>query len=91
MHRCIPEPSSRKKILEEAYLFFLAFFFAGILFSSHHSKISAERNGGARYQLQCIVSARSLVKKKVNDVGRELSFAGSGSLIFNDTHPRVEN
>jgi hypothetical protein len=41
MHRCIPEPSSRK-ILEEAYLFFLAFFFAGILFSSHHSKISAE-------------------------------------------------
>jgi hypothetical protein len=54
-----------KKILEEAYLFFLAFFFAGILFSSHHSKISAEPNGGARCQFQCIVSASSLVKKKV--------------------------
>jgi hypothetical protein len=49
MHRCIPEPSTRK-ILEEAYLFFLAFFFAGILFSSHQFNFSAEPNGGARCQ-----------------------------------------
>jgi hypothetical protein len=58
-------PNVLLEILEEAYFFFLAFFFAGILFSSHGSKFSAVANGGARYQLQCIVSATSLVKKKV--------------------------
>jgi hypothetical protein len=46
MHRCIPDSSFRIC----AYLFFFAFFFAAILFSSKLSKIHAIMDGGARIQ-----------------------------------------
>ena len=48
MHRCIPESSFR--ILESAYLFFFAFFFAAILFSSKLFEFHASVAGGARIQ-----------------------------------------
>jgi hypothetical protein len=48
MHRCIPESSFQ--ILERAYLFFFAFFFAAILFSSKLFEIRASIAGGARIQ-----------------------------------------
>jgi hypothetical protein len=70
-----------KKILEEAYLFFLAFFFAGILFSSHHSKISAETKRRSALSVQCIVSASSLVKKKVMVLVGERSLPDRISLL----------
>jgi hypothetical protein len=48
MHRCIPESSFQ--ILESTYLFFFAFFFAAILFSSKLFEIHASVAGGARIQ-----------------------------------------
>jgi hypothetical protein len=45
MHRCIPEASFT--ILEETYFFFLAFFFAGILFSSHRFNIRHKQRRSA--------------------------------------------
>jgi len=49
----------------KSYLFFLAFFFAGILFSSQVFKYPPITIGGARYQFQCIVTVESNVKQKV--------------------------
>jgi hypothetical protein len=46
MHRCIPDSSFRIF----AYLFFFAFFFAAILFSSKLLEIHASVAGGARTQ-----------------------------------------
>ena len=46
MHRCIPDGSFRIF----AYLFFFAFFFAAILFSSELFEIHASFAGGARIQ-----------------------------------------
>jgi short subunit fatty acids transporter len=46
MHRCIPDSSFRIC----TYLFFLAFFFAAILFSSELFEIRASFAGGARIQ-----------------------------------------
>jgi hypothetical protein len=46
MHCCIPDGSFRIC----AYLFFLAFFFAAILFSSELFEIHASFAGGARIQ-----------------------------------------
>jgi hypothetical protein len=46
MHRCIPDGSFRIC----AYLFFLAFFLAAILFSSKLFEILASVAGGARIQ-----------------------------------------
>ncbi len=48
-----------------AYLFFFAFFFAAILFSSKLSKFRASVAGGARIQSPCIESLHGLVKRKV--------------------------
>ena len=48
MHCCIPESSFR--ILLRTYLFFFAFFFAAILFSSKLFEIHASVAGGARIQ-----------------------------------------
>jgi hypothetical protein len=62
---CIAASPNVPNLGEEAYLFFLAFFFAAILFSSPLSKIRASDAGGARIQSPCIVSARNLVKRKV--------------------------
>jgi hypothetical protein len=42
------------KFPKEAYLFFLAFFFAAILFSSELFKFSASIAGGARIQSSCL-------------------------------------
>jgi len=50
---------------EEAYLFFLAFFFAAILFSSELFKFRASMAGGARIQSSCINLSNALVKRKV--------------------------
>jgi hypothetical protein len=61
MHCCIPDSSFRIF----AYLFFLAFFFAAILFSSKLSRFRASVAGGARIQSSCIVTPNYLVKKKV--------------------------
>jgi hypothetical protein len=47
MHRCIPESSFR---ILRTYLFFFAFFFAAILFSSKLFEIHASVAGGARIQ-----------------------------------------
>jgi hypothetical protein len=59
-------PNVPSKCSNEAYLFFLAFFFAGILFSSHsYSNVRQQTAGGARCQFQCIVTDSVLVKKKV--------------------------
>jgi hypothetical protein len=59
-------PRSFQTELEEAYLFFfLAFFFAAILFSSRISEFHASNAGGARIQSPCIRIARNLVKRKV--------------------------
>jgi hypothetical protein len=46
MHRCIPDGSFRIC----TYLFFFAFFFAAILFSSKLFEIHASVAGGARIQ-----------------------------------------
>jgi hypothetical protein len=46
MHRCIPDSSFRIC----SYLFFFAFFFAAILFSSKLFEIHASMAGGARIQ-----------------------------------------
>jgi hypothetical protein len=46
MHRCIPE----SPFAICAYLFFFAFFFAAILFSSKPFEIHASMAGGARIQ-----------------------------------------
>jgi hypothetical protein len=46
---CIAAPPRLPvQILEEAYLFFLAFFFAAILFSSELREFLASMAGGAR-------------------------------------------
>lgn len=50
----------------ESYLFFLAFFFAAILFSSELLDFRASIAGGARIQSPCIESLNYLVKRKVN-------------------------
>jgi hypothetical protein len=57
---------------EEAYLFFLAFFFAAILFSSQISEFRASNAGGARIQSPCIRIGRNLVKRKVIVGSRKL-------------------
>jgi hypothetical protein len=58
---------------EEAYLFFfLAFFFAAILFSSQISEFLASNAGGARIQSPCIRIGRNLVKRKVIVRSRKL-------------------
>jgi hypothetical protein len=62
---CIAASPNVPNLGEEAYLFFLAFFFAAILFSSPISEIRASDAGGARIQSPCIVSVRSVVKRKV--------------------------
>jgi hypothetical protein len=49
-----------------SYLFFFAFFFAAILFSSKLFEFPASIAGGARIQSSCIVTPHYLVKKKVN-------------------------
>ena len=59
-------PRAFQTVWEEAYLFFfLAFFFAAILFSSQISEVRASNAGGARIQSPCIKTARNLVKRKV--------------------------
>jgi hypothetical protein len=60
-------PRFTSKLSEECYLFFfLAFFFAAILFSSRLRDFAPAETGGARTQSPCIVTARTLVKRKVN-------------------------
>lgn len=66
-------PRAFQTELEEAYLFFfLAFFFAAILFSSRSSEFLASNAGGARIQSPCIRIARNLVKRKVIVRSRKL-------------------
>jgi hypothetical protein len=66
-------PRAFQTELEEAYLFFfLAFFFAAILFSSRSSEFLASHAGGARIQSPCIRIARNLVKRKVIVRSRKL-------------------
>jgi hypothetical protein len=69
MHRCIPDSSFRIC----AYLFFLAFFFAAILFSSKPSRFRASVAGGARIQSSCIVTPIYLVKKKVTFTTKKMN------------------
>ena len=55
------------KLLKEAYRFFLAFFFAAILFSSRTLlDFSASVADGARLHSSCIELQHYLVKRKVN-------------------------
>jgi len=49
VHCCTPESSLR--ISEEAYLFFLAFFFAAILFSSELIEFSRQQNWRSAYSI----------------------------------------
>ena len=58
-------PRAFQTFCEEAYLFFFAFFFAAIRFSSPIFQILASQAGGARNSSPCIRTARKLVKRKV--------------------------
>lgn len=58
-------PNVPIKPLEEAYLFFFAFFLGAILFSSRTFEFHASVAGGARIQSPCIMTTRKLVKRKV--------------------------
>jgi hypothetical protein len=69
-------PRAFQTDVEEAYLFFfLAFFFAAILFSSQISEFRASIAGGARIQSPCIRIGRNLVKRKVIVRARKLMMA----------------
>jgi hypothetical protein len=63
VHRCTPVSSYRN--FEEAYLFFLAFFFAAILFSSELFRFIPPALPAERVFISCIESDNYLVKGKV--------------------------